>query len=376
MVKINKKIIGRIVAMVALIAVLNFGYWAYHHRHSPITAAPEETVEVSAIRPPIKTITVTRTYIGQVEAINQIDIVPYISGYVAQIKVDGGQNVQQGDVLAVLQQEEYIAALQQATAQIAASEADYANAKAKYERMQKAGPKAVSPTDMDSAKAAYLSASAAVEKAKAGALAAKTDLDYTYLTAPFDGVLGNISVSVGEYVSPQSQSLMTLVQYNPIRVVFSVPDKEYLNHFQAEENNRLTVKIKLSNGTIYQYEGSIKYTANILDEKTDSMAVYAEFANPNRELIPNAYVELLLERTYTNVFLLSKDRMVLKPDGDFVYVVKDNVVQLQPVHILGEYKNQYVINNDFTPTTYLITENIEPQLLEKTVKIRDLQTEK
>lgn len=371
----NKKVIGRTAAMIMLIAVLNIGYWMYHHRHSPITATKDDLPEITAVRPAGQTVTIINNYIGQVEAINQIEVVPYISGYILEIRAKGGQTVKKGDVLAVLRQDEYIAALSQASAEVSAAEADYANAKITYERMQNAGLKAVSPTDMDNAKAAYLAATADVEKAKAGEFSAQTDLDYTYLKAPFDGVLGNIAVSIGEYVSPQSQNLMELVQYNPIRVVFSVPDKEYLNHFQQAKTDNLTVKIKLANGEIYEHNGQIKYAANAVNEKTDSVAVYVEFSNPDKKLMPNAYVELLLERTYQNVFLLDKSRIVMKPDGDFVYVVEDNIVRARKIHILGEYNNQYAVLNDFALNTYLITESIEPQMLEKTVKIRDSQME-
>ncbi|MBR3676653.1 MAG: efflux RND transporter periplasmic adaptor subunit [Alphaproteobacteria bacterium] len=372
----NKRVVGRVAGMILFIAVLNIGYWAYHHIHSPISAMYRgEAAEIAALKPENQRVTVTNRYIGQVEAINQIEIVPYISGYITEIKAQGGQTVKKGDVLAILKQEEYIAALAEATAAVAAAEADYDNALTTYNRMQKAGPRAVSPLDLDNAKAAYLTAEADLQKSRAGELSARTDLEYTYLKAPFDGVLGNIGVSVGEYVSPQSTNIMELVQYNPIRVVFSVTDKEYLNHLQAVDKN-LKIGLKLANGEIYDYEGKIVYAANVIDKQTDSLAVYAEFANPDKTLMPNAYAELLLERTYDNVFLLDKNRIVLKPEGDFVYVTDNNVVIEHKVTVLGDYNNQYVIKNDFPPEMFLIEENIEPSLLGQTVKIKDSQVEK
>lgn len=372
----NKRIVGRVVGMILFIVALNMGYWAYHHIHSPISATYRgEVAEIAALKPENQSVTVTNRYIGQVEAINQIEIVPYISGYITEIKAQGGQTVKKGEVLAILKQEEYIAALAEATAAVAAAQADYDNALTTYNRMQKAGPRAVSSLDLDNAKAAYLTAEADLQKSRAGELSARTDLEYTYLKAPFDGVLGNIGASVGEYISPQSTNIMELVQYNPIRVVFSVTDKEYLNHLQAADKN-LKIGLKLANGEIYDYEGKIVYAANVIDKQTDSLAVYAEFANPDKTLMPNAYAELLLERTYDNVFLLDKNRIVLKPEGDFVYVTDNNVVSEHKVTVLGDYNNQYVIKNDFSPEMFLIEENIEPSLLGQTVKIKDSQVEK
>lgn len=373
----NKKVIGRVAGMILFIAVLNIGYWAYHHIHSPISATyGGDTAEVAAFRPENRTITVVNRYIAQVEAINQIQIVPYISGYILEIKVQGGQAVKKDDVLAVLRQEEYVAALSEATAAVASAKADYDNALTTYQRMQKAGNRAVSAVELDNAKAAYLTAEANLEKSRAGQLSAQTDLDYTYLKAPFDGVLGNIGVSVGEYVSPQSSEIMELVQYNPIRVVFSITDKEYLNHFHSTADDNLKIGLKLANGEVYEHYGKIVYAANIVEKQTDSLAVYAEFSNPEKILMPNAYAEVLLERTYDDVFLLDKSRIVMKPEGDFVYVTDNNVVNLHKIIVLGDYNNQYVIKNDFGADMFLIDEDVEPTLLGQTVKIKDYKVEK
>ena len=371
----HKKIIGRIAAVILLVLGLNGGYWLYHHRHSPITIKAEDLPQVSAFRPQAREITVTDNYIGQVDAINQAQIVPYISGYIVSIAAEGGKYVQKGEVLATIKQDQYIAALAQAEADVSAAQADLFNAKTKYERMQKAGDKAVAPAEMDSAEADYLTAVAALKKAQAGQETAQTEYDYTYLTAPFDGVLGNINVSVGEYVSPQSRNLMEIVQYNPIRVVFSVSDKEYLNHFKNYEPQNLVIKLKLANGEMFEQTGNIEYAANIVNEQTGSVAVYAEFANPDRKLMPNAFVEVLLERTYDNVLLWPKNYVDMRPDGDYINVVQDGILQTQKIRIYGTYNNQYVIGDEFSADTYLVNESVEPRLLNQKVTVRAAQTE-
>ena len=315
------------------------------------------------------------SYIGQVEAINQAAIVPYISGYIVSIAALGGQFVKKGTVLATIKQEEYLAALSQAEADVSSAAADLFNAKTKYERMQKAGNKAVSPSDLDQAEADYLSALAALKKAQAGKEAAQTEFEYTRLVAPFDGVLVNINMSVGEYVSPQSTDLMEMVQYNPIRVVFSVSDKEYLNHFQNEKPHSLVIRLKLANDELYDNTGVIVYTANIVNNQTGSVAVYAEFANPERKLMPDAYVDVLLEKTYKDVILCPKNLVDMRADGNYVYVVQDGILSTQKVHIFGTYNNRYVLRNDFADNTYLVNENIEPQLINRKVTIRPADTE-
>ncbi len=371
----HKRIIGRVAAVILLVLGLNLGYWLYHHSHSPIAIKAEDLPQVVAIKPQSHEITVTDNYIGQVDAINQAQIVPYISGYIVNITAEGGKFVKKGEILATIKQEQYIAALTRAEADVSAANADLFNAKTKYERMQKAGDKAVSPAEMDSAEADYLTAIAALKKAQAGRETAQTEYDYTYLIAPFDGVLGNINLSIGQYVSPQSRNLMEIVQYNPIRVVFSVSDKEYLNHFRNFEPQNLVIRLKLANGEIFEQTGNIEYAANIVNEQTGSVAVYAEFANPDRKLIPNAFVEVLLERTYDNVLLWPKNYVDMRPDGNYINIVQNGILQTQKIHIYGTYDNQYVIGDEFSADTYLVKESVEPRLLNQKVTIKTPQAE-
>ena len=370
----KKQIFGRVLAVFVLIILLNAGYRAYHNMHSPYTETAAALPEITAYKPASRQITVSYSYIGRVEAVNMTEIVPFISGYVEEITVKGGAEVKKGDVLAVVKQDEYIAALASAAAELYAANADYYNAEKQYQRMQKAGDKAVSKSQMDSAEATYLSAKGNLEKAKAQQAVAQTNLDYTYLKAPFDGVLGNIDLSLGEYISPASRNLMYLVQYDPIRVVFSVSDKEYLKHLHAAENSRLRIRLRLSDGEIYASDGEITYAANAVDAATDSVAIYAEFANPQAKLMPNAYVEVFLERTFDDVVLIAKADVNRHPDGDYIYAISNGILELRKVKILGEYNNQYVVQNDFSADEYLPAEEVDARLSGQRVSIKNPQT--
>ncbi|MBQ8481818.1 MAG: efflux RND transporter periplasmic adaptor subunit [Alphaproteobacteria bacterium] len=315
--------------------------------------------DVAVVEPKAQNAVITHRYIGLVEAINQTDIVPYISGYVTKISAQGGQQVKKGDILAVLKQDDYAAKLAAADAELFALKADFFNSKIKYERMKKSGDNVYSPQELDDAKSAFLAAAGNLEQARANQFAARVNFDYTYLKAPFDGVLGNIAVSLGEYVSPQSKNLMELVQYNPIRVVFSITDKEFLNHFDKKDDKNLLVKVQLANGDILPQNGEIKYTANAINKNTNSLAVYAEFANPDNILMPNAYVQVLLERKYDNVVLIDKSLLIMKADGDYVYTVLNGVLNIHKLYIYGEENNQMVVQNNFTDDEYIVIETIE-----------------
>ncbi len=367
----KRKIIGRIIIVAVLTGLIGSGWLLYYYRRLPHNAAAPQIPQISAIKPQSRSITLTYSYIGQVEAINDTQIVPYISGYVNEIKVKGGQTVKKGDVLAVIKQEEYIAAVAAAEGDLSAAEAELINAKSQYERMEKAGTAVISQTELDSAKAAYLSALGNYEKAKAQKQTAQTNLEYTYLKAPFDGTLGNIALSLGDYISPADRNLMQLVQYSPIRVVFSVSDKEYLKHFQKDEAADLVLHLRLADGEILPQTGEFKYTANTIDKTTDSLAIYTEFVNSDNKLLPNAYVEVLLEKTYNNVWLIPKSEVLLKPDGDFIYVVHNSILQTRKVDIIGEHENQYVAKDDFLPDEFWVTEDVNESMLNQKVSVKN-----
>lgn len=365
------KIIIWIVCLCLLIYALGLTFYLYKNLvdKNNDEAIASDVTAVSVIKPQSQNIEMTHSYIGKVEAINKTSILPYISGYVISIEAEGGQKVKKGDILAVLQQEQYLAALASASARLFSNQAEYYNNKIKYERMLQAGDKVISPTDLDDAKASYLSSLGNLQEAKAAYLSAQTDFAYTYLRAPFDGVLGNIDLSLGEYISPQSSGLMQLVQYDPIRVVFSVTDKEFLNNFLPQNKDSVQIKVKLANGEILPQSGEIKYFANEVEPQTGSVAVYAEFANPDAKLLPHAYVQIMLLRSLQNVVLLPKTMLLLKSEGEYVYTVKDGVLGLKEIAVMGYQNDNAVISNDFMPDEYIVDEAFEKSRLGQKVNI-------
>ena len=364
-----KKHATKILFLLLLICISIWGYTAYNRhleRKKQTPGAVAQQVKVFA--PEARDVVVERSYIGRVEAINDTQIVPYISGYVIGINAVGGQSVKKGEVLATLKQDEYLAQVASAEASVYAAKADYLNAKIKYKRMAKAGAQAVSQTEIDDAKTAYMSASGALEEAQAAYLTAQTNLQYTYLTAPFDGVVGNMDVSLGDYVSSQGKALTRLVQYNPIRVVYSVTDKEYLNDVADNSLQTNKLKIRLANGKVLPQTGKVKYTANAVNTDTNSVAIYSEFENAEHQLMPEAYVNVMQEKKYNKVVLIPKNLVQLKSDGDYVYTVIGDVLRLHKIDVLAEYQNNAVVRNDFETGEFIVAEVVQGNLLGQKIK--------
>ena len=343
-----------IVAAAAILAV-----WTVYEKHTAkLPAGEQQTLPTVNAMPVIEqNVTVEKQYIGFVKPINDVVLRPYISGFISKVTVQGGQTVKAGDKLAEIDAAAYQAAFEAAEAAVAKSEADFAYAKDYFERVEKAGLKAFSKNEINNARAQYLAAEASLKQAGAAVRQAKVNLDYTDIVAPIDGVVGNVPLTVGDYVSPQSE-LMTIVQTTPIRVVFSISDKDYLEEIKmpsmfAGEN----VKLKLADGNIYNINGEFKYIDNKLDRSTNSIAVYFDFDNPQGELVDNAYVTALVEKHYQGV-VCPKDLVNLQSDNSFVYVAEGDIVKKHQVKILSEYKNSYILQNDFAAGEKLITDKI------------------
>ncbi len=367
-----------LIILFLLIVIAILGTLEYKHKYANKNnkeIAPEIEINAANIKP--ENITVAQNFIGKIEAINSVDIYPQVSGYIAGIVAHGGESVNAGDILLVIEQAPFIAALDAAEADKFSAQAEMINAKSNYERMKKAGKDAVSPSELENATASYLNALGKYKKACADIEQAKINLDHTVLRAPFSGVVGHIGLSAGDYVSPQSPSLLSIVQYNPIRAVFSVTDKEYLERSQKGlifGND--TIKLKLSDGKIYKNSGKIEYTSNELNSKTDSLAVYALFKNNERVLLPNAYVGVMVEKIYNNAVVIEKPLLIAKDNGNFIYVIDKGKLKLKKVNILTENDSSYILKNTFSKNEQIVTQAVETYLVGQKVTAKIIPMEK
>lgn len=327
-------------------------------------AAPRE-LSLNVVKLLPQDVEITKSYIGYVMPIHEVDIVPYISGFLEKIYVSGGQYVDSGDKLILIRPDEYQASLDAAKAAVMEAKATLNNASVYYERMKQAGTEVISKTELDNAKASYLNAKAALAQAQAKRNLAQVNLDYTLISAPISGTVGNVNLTRGDYVSPSGGSLLKIIQFDPIRVVFSISDKDYLNEL-ARSNGDLfageNIKIRLSNGQIYEQSGEFQFLDNQIDRSTNSIAVYADFKNPHHTLVANAYVDVLLEKTVKNAVLVRQNQVTMEDSGNYVYVAKDNQIERRLIEIIGIKGDDYVLKNTFAPGEYLVIDKFSSRL--------------
>lgn len=322
----------------------------------PVPVNDSFTLNATPITP--QDVTVLNSYVGYVEAINQVQIIPYISGYLQDISVKEGMQVQKGDLLITIEPSEYKARLEAAEAAVLQAQASFEYNKNYYERVQKSGKRAFSEIEIDNAKNNFLQAEATLKNAEANKKLAEVNYHYTVIKSPIDGLVGNFTLSPGDYVAPNSNALLSIVQTSPIRIVFSLTDTEYLN---MKKDGRLfvdsTIRLKLANGIEFEHTGEFKYTDNQINKNTNSLAVYTYFKNDNNELLPNAYVTVEVSHIFKDSVLLDKNLINYQPDGNYVTIVRDNKIFKQKVDILSAKNNQYVLKNTFQNNDLLVLDD-------------------
>lgn len=344
-------------SLLAVIIVVVVMIVVKHYVSSTADGKNGELSEVKVIPITETSIVAEKKYIGYVTPINEVVVYPYISGFISEVLVDGGQKVKVGDELIKIKPEEYIAELNEAIATAESAEADFNYAKNYYERMEKAGVKAVSQTELDNARAKYLAAQGAWKQSEAAIEKARVNLEYTVLKSTIDGVVGAVSLTAGDFVSPQNK-LFNIVQTDPMRIVFSISDKDYLaenRHSEMFEGEKIS--LKLADGSEYQYEGKFAYADNAMDRATNAIAMYADFPNPKKELVDNAYVTVVVSKQYSGV-AVAKNLVTLLPEGAEVNVAVGDIVRPHLTEILAEHQDKYIVKNNFKKDEALVIDEV------------------
>ena len=302
----KKSAIGSVVGTLVLAVVCAVGGWMAHGMWPkggakgpalPVGAASLATVAVRAVEE--RQYNLPERFVAHAEAMQEVDLLPQVDGYVKEILFKEGDIVKAGDVLYVLDDERYQAVANQRKADLAAAEAEERRASRYNERMQKADERGITQKERDDAEAGFERAKAAVLQAKANLVVAEYDLKKAKVVAPISGQIGKTAAHVGDYVAPSKGALARIVQIDPIRVSFPLTDRAYIGWrtaLKAGKAPEYRMRLVLPDGSEYGEEGSWDFDDNAMSKETATIIMRLSFPNPDRLLIPNSYVTLLTDR--------------------------------------------------------------------------------
>lgn len=285
----------------------------------------ERSVAVTVTKVGIASIPYIVSTNGVVEPMQTVAVEAQVSGMLNRVNFTEGQDVRAGQVLLEIDARPYIAALNQARAQLARDLAVANNARreaTRYAALVKQGYVTTSQTDQAEATAA--SAAASVDAARAAVYKAQLDVANCTIRAPISGRTGSLLVRRGNLVTANSNPpLVVINQIQPILVKFSVPQSQFpeiQRYYRG--GNALLVRVVPSEGSGTPLEGALAFVDNNVDSTTGTILLKARFANPAGALWPGQFVKVALELyVQANALTLPARAVMTGQQGTYVFMV-------------------------------------------------------
>ncbi len=311
----------------------------------PAGARPESALSVPVKAVVRKTVPILLDYVGTTEAIRSVTLQAKVTGYLARQAVPDGADVKQEDLLYVLDQRDYQAALDQSKAQRARDSAalDYARARqGRNAVLNKQGW--VSHDTFDQVTSSMDQAEAAVAVDRALIQTAELNLGYTEIRAPFDGRLGRSQVHEGALITVAGTPFNSLVQLDPLYATFNPREADLDRIGKAAAGGAVEADILLTGETRARLRGKLSFLDNNVDRATGTITARVVVDNPRRTVLPGQYVRVRLHVGDMDGALLVPQAAVGSSQiGKFVYVVGPDSKAEQRYVSLGPTEGDLVV---------------------------------
>lgn len=338
-----------LITALVLLAVLS-GIWFWIIRPSaldPVTSTPRggppgmmgpgSAATISVVPVTQGAFSVVIRGVGTVTSYNTVTVVPQVEGRLSRVRFREGARVKAGDLLAELDARSVQASLTEAQGQQAQNEAELQNARRdleRYENLYRQDSIALQQVESQRALVRQLEGRAVADRARIDS--AIVQLTHTGIVAPVDGRVGLLKVNVGSMIGPgTADGLVSIVQTNPISVLFNVPEVQLQSLWSAvADAGARSLKVEAWDRSERQKlaEGHVDTLDNQIDAATGSLRVRARFDNPDEKLFPNQFVNVRLYlRTLADALSVPVDTVQFGNQGTYVYVIRNNRAHVQPV---------------------------------------------
>jgi len=323
---------------------------------------------VSVMKAVVQPVTVYEEYVAQTDAVDTVEIRARVSGILERQAFVDGARVKKGDLLFVIDQQPFIAALAQAKAALAQARATHLNSKQVLERVRPLlEDKAISQQDLDAAVAKEAADAANEDAAKAQVTTAELNLDYTTIRASRDGVISRALIKPGGLVNASTTLLTTLYSVDPIYVYFTYSEQK-LHELQRlskggpgeEKGKEPPFRIKLVDGTEYRYGGKLNFVDAAVDPKAGTLQVRLSVRNPEGELRPGQFVRVIVPAVQELNAVRVPQQAVRELQGQrSVFVVgADNKAEYREIVANTRVDNDWVVESGIKAGELVIVEGV------------------
>ncbi|EDY96582.1 efflux transporter, RND family, MFP subunit [Phocaeicola plebeius DSM 17135] len=318
----------------------------------------EETSDYKTLTVKLENRTLMQGYSARLDGQQVVEVRPQVSGLITRICIDEGQKVRKGQVLFVIDQVPYQAALAEATANVKSAEANLATAKLNLESTEVLREKnVVQDYDLNAARNELTVAEAALAQAQAQEMSARNNLSYTEVKSPVDGIASMIAYRVGALVSSSiSEPLVTLSDDSNVYAYFSLNESQItslteqygsLDEFMKRMED---VELQMAGGRMYGEKGHISAVSGIVTTGTGTVILRADFPNDRGLLRSGGSATVMVPTTLAQAVVIPQSATYELQNKTFVYKVVNGKAQSAPVTL-------YRLNNG---TEYVVEEGLQP----------------
>ncbi len=354
-----------------------------------------------------------RRFPGTIVPVEEVDIVPRVTGYIEKVNFKEGDVVKAGDLLFQIEEREYVANLKKAQANVASCKSQILQTQAAIKEQEARiieleallkykttnynrnlslfkQNKAVSEDEVDNAKstmdaavaqrdaaiamlaavkAQYEASQSALSASEALADLAAFDMDHTQIKAPISGKIGKVTVTKGNLVTPQFGKMVDIRSISPIYARFAISERLFRSTYEGEVGikEKARIRLELADNTIYAEEAVVALVDNKVDKDTNTIMIWGQLKNSDMKLLPGSFTTILLcpksDKPTCGVLLSA---VQTDETGNYVYVVnQDKTVSRRNIQLGVISAKYHEITSGVKPGEIIIVEGMN--------KVRDGQ---